>query len=419
MQLAEGYAETPQNEIVEFQLRMLNSCWRDAVAQIPFYADLAVSLSRSEGFKSLEDFAELVPPTSRSDLARADLRSTARFDLVRMTGGSTGEPLHIRVMRSELAHAKEVIQIGRHWLGLPPSAAGALIWGHSHLLGRGLRGAINRLDRSIRDILLGYLRISAYDLTPNALDTAWQAISKFEPDFVLGYSRALDAMARHRLHTGGARLQSARVIIATAESLPFDDSALVIENAFNAPLRMEYGTVETGPIAYSHPPKGYRVFWWKYLLEEASHESGKREILLTALYPRATPLFRYRLGDLIDLPLQFADNSISVIGFRELYGRANQPVRLPSGRTLHSETASHLFRACPGINHYQFWCHPNKVEAVYVAAQELQEQEQAELRRVAAAIDPELGEVIELHRIELHELKQARSGKLPFVVVCA
>jgi phenylacetate-CoA ligase len=419
MQLAKRYAETSESEIVELQLKMLNSCWRNAVVQIPFYADLAASLSRSEGFKSLEDFAELVTPTNRSDLARTDLRSTARFDLVRMTGGSTGQPLHIRVLRSELAHAKEVIQIGRHWLGLPPAAAGTLIWGHSHLLGRGLRGAISRLDRSIRDALLGYLRISAYDLTPDAIEAAWQAMIKYKPDFVLGYSRVLDAMARHRLRTGGARLQSARVIIATAESLPFDDSVSVIESAFNAPLRMEYGTVETGPIAYSHTPKGYRVFWWKYFLEEASHESGKREILLTALYPRATPLFRYRLGDLIDLPLIFADSSISVIGFRQLYGRANHPVRLPSGRTLHSETASHLFRACPGIIHYQFWCHPNKVEAVYVAAQELQEHEQAELRRVAAAIDPELGQVIELHHIELYELKQARSGKLPFVVVCA
>ena len=51
---------------------------------------------------------------------------------------------------------------------------------------------------------------------------------------------------------------------------------------------MEYGAVEAGLGAHTHPSGDYPVFW--------------RSHILTSLYPRAFPLARYEIGSEDTLP---------------------------------------------------------------------------------------------------------------------
>ena len=63
---------------------------------------------------------------------------------------------------------------------------------------------------------------------------------------------------------------------------------------------MEYGSAETGPLAYQEKPSNYYVFT-HHRIDLASNGSiGVVNIaLVTSLYPRAIPLFRYNLGDFL------------------------------------------------------------------------------------------------------------------------
>ncbi|AKO97731.1 hypothetical protein MALG_02567 [Marinovum algicola DG 898] len=262
----------------------------------------------------------------------------------------------------------------------------------------------------MKDRLLGYTRISCYDLSDSALTEISRRLARLSCDHVLGYSKALDALARHKLAGNDLWPGGKKAVIATAEALPFDDSKTVIEKAFDAPLVMEYGAVETGPIAYTIPEGGYRLCWWKYLLEQ----TGDGGILVTALYPRATPLFRYEIGDRLDGVTE-ATSGGSITEFKTLAGRSNAPVVLPSGRRLHSEVASHAFRAFSSIRQYQLECHRDHLCGLYVAPDALTELEQAKLLALCDGIDSEYGAVLRLRRCDFVDLGQAVSGKVPMV----
>lgn len=414
-ELAERFDRCTGADAAALQLRLLNQTWCEAADSIPFYQQLAQDIDRPNGFSSLKDYADSLPPAVRSDFQSNQDRSSTRYDSVRTTGGSTGQPVQFPTWKAEYEHAREVVRVGRHWNDLNAWDSCTLIWGHSHLLGHGLRGVLRGAERQIKDTLLGYSRVSAYDLSPTKLASLCSAIAGSRSTYLIGYSCALDRVARHFLETDARNLKC-KVVIATAEALPFDDSQKVIERAFNAPLAMEYGAVETGAIAYTRPHEGYHVFWWKYLLEAVPASEAKSDILVTALYPRATPLFRYRIGDFISGAIRYSEDQTSVLSFERVLGRSNALVRLPSGRQLHSEVATHIFRGVSQIRHYQLWCYNDRVEGRYVAARDLSIDETNEIVRLATKIDPEYGHCLQLKPTELSSLHQSVSGKYPFVV---
>jgi phenylacetate-coenzyme A ligase PaaK-like adenylate-forming protein len=405
-------------EIERLQLESLNSVWRRAIEEVPAIRQQAAAIQRLDGFASLEDFASTVPILEKADLRGESPRSAARYDVLRITGGSTAEPTRLPAWKAEFEHAREVMTIGRAWNDIRPWDHGALIWGHSHLLGSGASGWFKGRIRGAKDLLQGYERHSAYDISDGRLPALIEALTRSKPDYVIGYARALDAIARRivEMDVPAGRFGRIKCVVSTAEMLPFADSAEIIQQAFGAPLAMEYGTVETGPIAYTRPGRGYQVFWWKYLVERAPHPAGHSELLVTALYPRATPLFRYRVGDRLLNISRTGQDGRSVLEFAQLGGRSNQPVRLPSGRELHSEVASHIFRLSKLVRHYQLWCAKDGVEARYVAPQDIDGEDVQELLRVASQIDPELADCLRFKRVQLDGLRQAASGKFPFVV---
>lgn len=408
-QRADYYRRAGPDEVAAYQMKALNAVWTQAQNDIPVYANLARKIGTTNGFTSLAHYAETIPVMDKNSLSGPFVRSTKSHDFVRITGGSSGTPTHLPAWNSENVFAKEALLIGRLWNNVEPGDSLCLIWGHSHLLGSGLAGWLNCNKRRLKDLFLGYTRLNCYDLSNTALERMSVQLERLSFDYVLGYSRALDALARHVEARGMSLPRSAKAVIATAEELPFDDSQAVIERAFRAPLVMEYGAVETGPIAYTLPGAGYRVCWWSYLVEALDEQ-----LLVTALYPRATPLFRYAIGDKIAGAEEFSHDT-SLIAFGSLKGRSNTPVVLPSGRRLHSEVASHVFRAVAGVQHYQLECHADYVLGRYVAERELTNAERETLQRLSYGIDPEYGEALRLERCHFDDLTQAVSGKIPFI----
>src|SRR4029453_6081329 len=134
------------------------------------------------------------------------------------------------------------------------------LWGHSHLLGTGLSGRLRRSKVVVSDRLLGYLRFSAYDLRPEKLRKAGAALVAHRPDFVIGYSVALDLFGRANTDRGpDLRSLGLRAVIGTAESFPSPDSRSRLEDLFGCPVTMEYGSVETGPCGAGATRGGLRA----------------------------------------------------------------------------------------------------------------------------------------------------------------
>jgi phenylacetate-coenzyme A ligase PaaK-like adenylate-forming protein len=399
------------------QLKRLNDCWKEAVLKIDRYKNLVASGFAPGQFSSLEEYIMTVPVLSKNAIQMGGVSYTKpSANIFRVTGGSTSEPVQIPSYKSEFDLTRLDGWLGRNWWEIDPGSKMFLFWGHAHLLGSGFRGRINAALRIVKDRIQRYDRISCYNLSYSRLREVGERLLKSDSQFVVGYSHALDALARaNEDRKEDFREKRFKAIIATAESLPMKDSRTIIESTFCAPLAMEYGSVETGPLAHTAPDNLYHVFWDNYLIEynKKSLENDVNEVIVTSLYHRCTPLFRYVLGDQIVLGCGNIQGC-SLLSFSSVVGRSNLFIEQPDGRRLHSEVVSHIVRDCPKVRAYQFVCGNRRLFLDIVPNDQWSGEDELAIRAKARKIDLSLESAIEIRLVS--ELRKTVAGKLPMVV---
>ncbi len=371
---AEAYASVDV-DVASTQLALLNRQWNLTITEVPFYRDLVAQGRLPDRFQSIAQYREVVPLTTRERVQQdGDRMSSSRApaDMYRVTGGTTAEPVQLPTWQAEHVHARSDMWLGRSWFGVEPSSRLFLLWGHSHQLGTGLSGAVQRVKRQIADRVLGYCRVSAYDLSPEALRRAADRLVDFRPDWMLGYSVALDMFARVNAERADLlRSAGLRLVVATSESFPDGGSEERLRSLLGCPVAMEYGAVETGVIAHTHPEGGYRVFWRTHLVELLEDDS----IAVTSLHPRCFPLVRYHLSDEVVTDPSERSAPHGLTRLRDVRGRCNDYVELPGGERAHSELFAHVLRDIDGVLAYQVAARPGRCPEIhYMAADELGEQ---------------------------------------------
>jgi phenylacetate-CoA ligase len=290
-----------------------------------------------------------------------------------------------------------------------------LIWGHSHLLGAGFKRRLNALKRETADRFLGYHRFSAYNLTNASMHRCAQEMLQFQPDYVLGYSVALDRFARANgpLHVQ-LRSLGVKVAIGTAEGFPASDSKALLGGLLGSPVAMEYGSVETDVVAHTHPDGSYRVFWHNYFLEVERGVSTSREhrLRVTSLFPRCFPLVWYDIGDEIELCKEHQE-TYSIDRFRKVLGRCNDYAELPDGTLIHSEAFTHAIRAVSQVLAYQVVQDRGSIQIRLVCDQPLSSDSAGHIRSRLQQVHPFL-ENTEIKCVPC--LEQTVAGKVPMVV---
>ena len=398
------------------QLTRLNAEWARLLRMSPWVKRIHRERGLPASFGSLEEYVALVPTTTRTDvqanLAQMQCRGP-RPDFFRITGGSTAQPLQLPAWNSEIEVTRPDVWVGRGWYGITPASRLFLLWGHSHLLGTGLTGWVRGRMRSLSDYLLGYQRVSAYDMRAESLRRAGDALERTPPEYVIGYSVALDLFAQvNEDRADRFRSLGVKVVIATSESFPSDQSAGRLERLFGCPVAMEYGAVETGLLAHTHPDGGFRIFWKTYMVDAAASDHG-HQLFVTSLYPRCFPLVRYAIGDNTRLAPDRTGPEVGIRRLAEVIGRCNDYVTLPGGAVVHSELFTHALRMCPEVRAYQVVQSPARIYIRYVAPQDLPAMVSAEIRGRIARIHPSLHD-IGLERVG--QLSQTVAGKTRMVV---
>jgi phenylacetate-CoA ligase len=406
-----------EEERSRWQLERLNREWQRTLAGVPYYRELRNREGLPAEFDSLDQFVERVPSTRREDVQSQLKTRTQRApapDFQRVTGGSTSKPVQIPAWYSEVRSTQPDMWVGRGWYGIDPASRLFTIWGHSHLLGTGLRGWINARQREGLDALVGYRRFSAYDLRPEAMRSAVEALLRFKPDYLLGYSVALDRFAvvnadlRDRLR--GLQL---RAVVGTAESFPDTESVRRLGELFDCPVAMEYGAVETGLLAHTHVGGGYRAFWRSYLLEAQRGDDGGYLLRVTSLFPRCFPLVRYEIGDEIEPDDPAVAHLVGLTRFRRVIGRCNDYVELADGARIHSEVFSHAVRPCAEIRGFQVVTGGKRLRIRFVADVPLSDAAADGILGRLRTVHDQLGHA-ELVRVE--SLTQTVAGKTRMIV---
>ena len=338
------------------QLTALQRIWRDAVFDVPYYASLVDSGQAPKHITSWSD-VQAIPVLTRQHVQnepQAFVRRSAPPRLFTTTAGSTGTPLRIGAIQSE----RDIMRVVKlsSWMefGYTPASRLFLIWGHSHLLGTGLRGRIRHIERLAIDSLLGYHRANAYRLNPKICVAYADRIVRIRPLGIVGYASALDLLARYTAqYRERFRAIGVRFVLATAEPMPNPDTIEILEDLFGCPVVQEYGGAEFGQVAFKSGAGPFRVYSDLNLLEceNAESSSTAHSALLTALYPRYVPLVRYRIGDALLSPVRLDHGHVPA--FSAVGGRMNDVIRLGDGDSVHSVSVFHCIHQEPGVHNIQ------------------------------------------------------------------
>uniref|UniRef100_A0A7C2PEY3 Phenylacetate--CoA ligase family protein n=1 Tax=Schlesneria paludicola TaxID=360056 RepID=A0A7C2PEY3_9PLAN len=384
-------------ELDAFQFAALQSIWADAVTSVPYYRQSVTTGKAPRTLKDWQDFQSIPVLTRQTiqenpELFMRDSRPPQGFAV---TAGSTGTPLRIGIDQSERDLMRIATVASRQPVGYSLDARLFLIWGHAHLLGTGWRGKLNHLRRKLADRILGYCRVDAYRMNPQSCRRYAAQLVRFRPTGLIGYASALDLFARN---TASFRDQfrslGMRFILATSEPPPRTDTFELLEDLFGCPVVQEYGGVEFGPAAFKPPGQPFEVFSDLNYIEADSvgdGESPGQPILLTALYPRYTPLIRYRVGDAVLRPTILPHGHIR--SFEGLAGRVHDVVPLSDGDSLHSMSVFHCIHQERDVYNIQMVFHDEGVDLCLVTSEQCDRAGlEARVRSRLRQVHPELAQ---------------------------
>lgn len=392
---AEKLSSMNAKAIESTQLKCLQQAWSEAVVRVPYYKTLVRKKLAPAEIRNWEDYSQ-IPILDRATLQekQQEFQREAIPDQTRETGGSTGIPVKIGVWNREAdGHRIAKLMLWQK-AGYMPSDKLFLIWGHAHLLGTGWKGILNDRIRKLKDFALGYKRVDAYSLSREKCEDIARQLIAFRPSGLIGYASALDYFLRttEKYHKDFAALKL-RFVMPAAEMSPRKDSYDLIFSVFGCPIVEEYGGVEFGQVAMRFHLDSFRVFHDRNFVE-AIPESGNstnERVLVTTLYERYVPLFRYAPGDLITEPKRMSHGHVE--SFKKVEGRINDLVKLQHGGVLHSVSLFHCVHQEPGVLNIQLVLRNNgpRLQLVVSAAYNLKCEQR--IRSRLKDIAPELQDV--------------------------
>ncbi|MCC6426830.1 MAG: hypothetical protein IT435_08410 [Phycisphaerales bacterium] len=425
------------------QLRRFNELWSGYANRIPMYRDLRAAGKAPDRFGSLEELCQSLPVIDKQSVRdrKTDLTDPLHPAVrSRITGGSTGEPTHMPAWASEFDTTLVDKWIGRSFYGISPRDKLFTIWGHSHLLGKGLKGRFMGWLRQTKDNLIRTHRFSAYDLSPDAARRAADLLISTGSRYIIAYSSALEFFCRTNEDRAADFAKAGlKMALATGEVFPTADGPDVVRRVLGCPVAMEYGSVETDILAHTTPAipspdsgslPAYRVFWRRYMLEcEPPNAEGPGALLVTSLFPRAFPLIRYRIGD--HIALFPGDRPLALTRIASVAGRTNSFIQLSDGRRVHTMGIKHCVEGLAAVNRFQLvqiragtnsaaslpelrivLAGPGAPDATGPSAEDARKQTERAIREKAARIHPDLGRMpIYFDRT----LIQTQAGKTPMI----
>jgi len=138
--------------------------------------------------------------------------------------------------------------------------------------------------------------------------------------------------------------------MATAEPLPRADRRALLAETFRCPVVQEYGGVEFGQVAFGIDLTPFEVYGDLNYVEAASapvDTPQDRPLLITSLYPRYLPLFRYEVGDACQDPDVMPHGHVR--SFARVAGRVNDQITMADGAAVHSVAIFHCRHQEPSV----------------------------------------------------------------------
>jgi phenylacetate-CoA ligase len=322
-----------------YQHTALGAMLEHAVATVPYYRELGISLSDLRGAGGTEAFPVLTKRLVQQHEARliSDAHDRAGLHVSR-TSGSTGEPTSTFYDVDAWLLMKYALKLRRtlSHLRLPPYRV--LVIGESPAsppAGPGFP-------------LAGVRRIAIED----GIDAHLDVIRRFRPNGIYGTPSWLLEIVQAARHQG-APLPAARTVWTSAEVLT-PTARMEIEGGFGCPVRDIYGSTEFKEVAVEcRFGRRHLNFETSFVEVLRGNEGGAGSLLITNLVNRAMPLIRYRIGDVGELASGSCACGRAAPWIENIGGREVDLIELTGGRKISPYAFSTLIETDAAIARYR------------------------------------------------------------------
>lgn len=368
----------------------------------PFYQEL-VGGKLSERWKDLPIMTKASYQQEITDMLSGPFKDKKDVYIAN-TSGSSGHPFYFA--KNKYAHA----------------LAWALIKNRYATKGIGLNSLQGRfygipLEKkgywieSLKDVLMNRVRFPVFDLSEPELEKNYKKVIRRKVNYLYGYTSAVVLFARYLISKNIVLVETCPSLVGciVTSEVRTNEDLKIMHQAFGVNIINEYGASELGIMAFEND-QGELVGSDELIyFETVPNEEGLMELLCTSLFNEAFPIIRYKVGDLVDV---YEKEGRTL--FRNIVGRTNDLIRLPSGRVAAGLTFYYISRSileASGVLR-EFIIRqtdPRKFEFDIVADRKLTNDEENLIRqKTELYLEPDL----EIYFNYLEKINRPASGKI-------
>jgi len=329
----------PPDALHEIQRRRLAALVERARAHGPHDRDLPPPDTHPDAREAVARTLAAIPPLAKSVYRDQPgdflARDVPRFRLRRsQTSGTTGTALPVWYTLDTLAEEFATVWRMRRACGVAdPREPNLTFNGRIVVPFDQTRPPFWRKNRAVQQTLF-----SIYHMTPENLRDYVSAIHTAPARYVQGYPSAIHLVARSMLREGRPMAPGRLAAVFTSSESLLAFQRETIEKAFGAPVVDRYGMSEFGasmtqcPVGRLHVDMEFGIVEVEVTEETDETETGP--LLVTGLGQVATPLFRYRIGDVGTRLRRPCACGRAGDAFVEIDGRVEDYVLTPDGRLI-------------------------------------------------------------------------------------
>ena len=277
----------------------------------------------------------------------------------------------------------------------------------------------NYYKEKLKDFLSHRIRFSIFDLSDQKLEE-FLIVFKNKPFyFINGHTSSIVLFAKFLKRKNITLTEvcpTLKYCVVTSEMLYETDKKL-LQNVFNVPIINEYGASEIDLIAFTNQQDEFIVNSETLFVEILDENNTPvpngtpGRLVITSLYNKAHPLIRYDIGD---LGILSPNSTFKKPILQQLIGRSNDPVQLPSGKTVPGHTFYYVTKSVVeddgNVKEFVIEQHAvNGFKIVYVAEKTLTETEKIKIEKALATY---LEQNLNLEYEKVTTLTRNKSGKL-------
>jgi phenylacetate-CoA ligase len=333
--------------LLDLQRRRLVRLVEHARAHVPYYRDLPEPSRAEDPREAIQKTLSQIPPLEKwvyRDQPRAFVASNLRrASLIRgYTSGTTGSALPLWCTAEALAEEYASVWRMRRSVGVASPREPNLTFNGSMIV------PFDQAEPPFWRTSIYDQRtlFSVYHMTPKNLRAYAEAAREIPARYVEGYPSAIHLIARAILEQDRPIPPGRIAAVFTSSESLLAFQRQTIEKAFNAPVRDRYGVSEKS-VSMTECERGFLHVDMEFGIVEVEGEPAADgtvtgPLLVTGLAGTATPMFRYRIGDVgtrIGGPCP-CGRSGEV--FHHVDGRIEDYVLTPDGRLI--GRLDHIFK---------------------------------------------------------------------------